>query len=97
MDIREIMRSNSSSQQLFIVSAQDLIDIIDTSVKKTIQELEESVSKSNNDNLVPLKEVAETLNVSRCTLNRWNKDGYLIPIKIGRKVFYRQNDINAIR
>ncbi|MFP5155311.1 helix-turn-helix transcriptional regulator [Bacteroides clarus] len=97
MDIREIMRSNSSSQQLFIVSAQDLIDIIDTSVKKTIQELEESVSKSNNDNLVPLKEVAETLNVSRCTLNRWNKDGYLIPIKIGRKVFYRQNDINEIR
>lgn len=97
MDIREIMRSNSSSQQLFIVSAQDLIDIIDTSVKKTIQELEESVSKSNNDNLVPLKEVAETLNVSRCTLNRWNKDGYLTPIKIGRKVFYRQNDINEIR
>lgn len=97
MDIREIMRSNSSSQQLFIVSAQDLIDIIDTSVKKTIQELEESVSKSNNDNLVPLKEVAETLNVSRCTLNRWNKDGYLVPIKIGRKVFYRQNDINEIR
>lgn len=97
MDIREIMRSNSSSQQLFIVSAQDLIDVIDTSVKKTIQELKESVSKSNNDNLVPLKEVAETLNVSRCTLNRWNKDGYLTPIKIGRKVFYRQNDINEIR
>lgn len=97
MDIREIMRSNSSSQQLFIVSAQDLIDVTDTSVKKAIQELEESVSKSNNDNLVPLKEVAETLNVSRCTLNRWNKDGYLTPIKIGRKVFYRQNDINEIR
>lgn len=97
MDIREIMRSNSSSQQFFLINAQDLIDVIDTSVKKTIQELKESVSKSNNDNLVPLKEVAETLNVSRCTLNRWNKDGYLIPIKIGRKVFYRQNDINAIR
>lgn len=97
MDIREIMRSNSSNQQLFIVSAQDLIDVIDTSVKKAIQELEESISKSNNDNLVPLKEVAETLNVSRCTLNRWNKDGYLVPIKIGRKVFYRQNDINEIR
>lgn len=97
MDIREIIRNSSSSQQLFIVSAQDLIDVIDTSVKKTIQELKESVSKSNNDNLVPLKEVAETLNVSRCTLNRWNKDGYLVPIKIGRKVFYRQNDINEIR
>jgi len=95
MDIREIMRSNSSSQQLFIVSAQDLIDVIDTSVKKTIQELMGNMPMS--DKLVPLKEVAETLNVSRCTLNRWNKDGYLVPIKIGRKVFYRQNDINEIR
>lgn len=97
MDIREIMRSNSSSQQFFLVNAQDLKNAIDASIQQAIQELNEDVSKSNNDNLVPLKEVAETLNVSRCTLNRWNKDGYLTPIKIGRKVFYRQNDINKIR
>lgn len=90
MDIREIMRSNSSSQQFFLVNAQDLKNAIDASIQQVIQELNEDVSKSNNDNLVPLKEVAETLNVSRCTLNRWNKDGYLVPIKIGRKVFYRQ-------
>lgn len=90
MDIREIMRSNSSSQQFFLVNAQDLKNAIDASIQQAIQELNEDVSKSNNDNLVPLKEVAETLNVSRCTLNRWNKDGYLVPIKIGRKVFYRQ-------
>lgn len=97
MDIREIMRSNSSSQQFFLVNAQDLKNAIDASIQQVIQELNEDVSKSNNDNLVPLKEVAETLNVSRCTLNRWNKYGYLVPIKIGRKVFYRQNDINKIR
>lgn len=82
MDIREIMRSNSSSQQFFLVNAQDLKNAIDASIQQAIQELKEGVSKSNNDNLVPLKEVAETLNVSRCTLNRWNKDGYLIPIKM---------------
>lgn len=95
MDIREIMRNSSSSQQLFIVSAQDLKNAIDASIQQAIQELMGNMPMS--DKLVPLKEVAETLNVSRCTLNRWNKDGYLIPIKIGRKVFYRQNDINEIR
>lgn len=95
MDIREIMRSNSSSQQLFIVSAQDLKNAIDASIQQAIQELMGNMPMS--DKLIPLKEVAETLNVSRCTLNRWNKDGYLVPIKIGRKVFYRQNDINEIR
>jgi len=95
MDIREIMRNSSSSQQLFIVSAQDLKNAIDASIQQAIQELMGNMPMS--DKLVPLKEVAETLNVSRCTLNRWNKDGYLVPIKIGRKVFYRQNDINEIR
>ena len=95
MDIREIMRSNSSSQQLFIVSAQDLIDIIDTSVKKTIQELMGNMSMSNKR--IPLEEVAKTLNVSRSTLNRWNKNGYLKNFKIGKKVFYYQSDINNIR
>lgn len=95
MDIREIMRSNSSGQLLFIVSAQDLKNAIDASIQQAIQELMGNMPMS--DKLVPLKEVAETLNVSRCTLNRWNKDGYLVPIKIGRKVFYRQNDINEIR
>lgn len=95
MDIREIMRNSSSSQQLFIVSAQDLKNAIDASIQQAIQELMGNMPMS--DKLVPLKEVAETLNVSRCTLNRWNKDGYLVPIKIGRKVFYRQNDINKIR
>lgn len=95
MDIREIMRSNSSSQQLFIVSAQDLIDVIDTSVKKTIQELMGNMSMSNKR--IPLEEVAKTLNVSRSTLNRWNKNGYLKNFKIGKKVFYYQSDINNIR
>lgn len=95
MDIREIMRNSSSSQQLFIVSAQDLKNAIDASIQQAIQELMGNMPMS--DKLIPLKEVAETLNVSRCTLDRWNKDGYLVPIKIGRKVFYRQNDINEIR
>ena len=80
MDIREIMRNSSSSQQLFIVSAQDLIDVIDTSVKKTIQELMGNMSMSNKR--IPLEEVAKTLNVSRSTLNRWNKNGYLKNFKI---------------
>lgn len=95
MDIREIMRNSSSSQQLFIVSAQDLIDVIDTSVKKTIQELMVNMSMSNKR--IPLEEVAKTLNVSRSTLNRWNKNGYLKNFKIGKKVFYYQSDINNIR
>lgn len=93
MDIREIIRNSSSSQQLLIVSVQDL--------KKAFlewdEEIKANIRSTPDDKLVPLKEVAEVLKVNRTTLYHWSKKGYLIPIKIGRKVFYRQNDINAIR
>ncbi|OUP31666.1 hypothetical protein B5F24_16415 [Bacteroides clarus] len=93
MDIREIIRNSSSSQQLLIVSVQDL--------KKAFlewdEEIKANIRSTPDDKLVPLKEVAEVLKVNRTTLYHWSKKGYLIPIKIGGKVFYRQNDINEIR
>ena len=95
MDIREIMRSNSSSQQFFLVNAQDLKNAIDASIQQAIQELMGNMSMSNKR--IPLEEVAKTLNVSRSTLNRWNKNGYPKNFKIGKKVFYYQSDINNIR
>lgn len=39
MDIREIMRSNSSGQQFFLVNVQDLKNAIDASIRQAIQEL----------------------------------------------------------
>ena len=95
MDIREIMRSNSSSQQFFLVNVQDLKNAIDASIQQAIQELMGNMSMSNKR--IPLEEVAKTLHVSRSTLNRWNKNGYLKNFKIGKKVFYYQSDINNIR
>ncbi|WP_018669504.1 helix-turn-helix domain-containing protein [Bacteroides gallinarum] len=93
MDIREIMRSNSSSQQLFIVSAQDL--------KRAFLEWNEEVKANtlpdSNDKLISLKEAAEILHVHPCTLDRWGKSGYLPKIKIGRKVYYSPKEIDNIK
>lgn len=35
--------------------------------------------------------------VSRPTLSRWQKSGYLVPIKTGGRCRYRQSDIDAIQ
>ena len=42
------------------------------------------------------QEAAAALNVTLATLWRWNKIGYLAPVKIGSKVLYRASDIDRI-
>ena len=41
-------------------------------------------------------EVARKYRISKVTLWRWDKDGLLKPIKMGRKSFYRQSDIERV-
>lgn len=41
-------------------------------------------------------EVASELGVSKNTLWRWEKRGYLIPIKVGRKPFYKRSDVDSL-
>ena len=55
-------------------------------------------SKENHDD-APLtkKEVMDRLGVSSTTLWNWKNDRYLLPVKIGRKIFYRLSDINKLR
>ena len=55
-------------------------------------------SKENHDD-APLtkKEVMDRLGVSSTTLWNWKNDRYLLPVKIGRKIFYRLSDISKLR
>ena len=41
-------------------------------------------------------EVAEMLGVSKSTLWRWNKSGYLCHTKCGCRPFYRRSDIDKL-
>lgn len=41
-------------------------------------------------------EAARLLNITKETLWRWAKSGYLKPVKIGAKVLYRASDIDEI-
>ena len=62
-----------------------------------IQEAEiEKANSSNQEELITKKEVMENLNVSPTTLWLWEKRKYLVPVKIGRRVFYKHQDINKL-
>ena len=52
--------------------------------------------EKDDDVLLTKKEVMERLGVSSTTLWNWENDRYLLPVKVGRKVFYRLSDINQL-
>lgn len=49
-----------------------------------------------NDKYMSREEVAKTLNVGYTTLWSWDKLGILKPIRIGRKLHYKTDDVMNI-
>ena len=51
---------------------------------------------SDQESLITKKEVMEKLNISSTTLWIWEKRKYLVPVKIGHRIFYRRQDIEDL-
>lgn len=51
----------------------------------------------SEEELLTKQQVMDMLSVSSTTLWLWEQKNYLIPVKIGRKVFYRSKDIGNLR
>lgn len=52
--------------------------------------------ETNRDNLLSKDETMERIKVGSSTLWRWAKTGYLVPIKRGRRIYYKLSDIIRI-
>ena len=80
------------------ISLGNLLEAIDYASKRTHTERErEKQLKADAETLISRIETAEMLNVTTMTLGRWAKVGYLVPVKVGAKVYYRLSDINTIK
>ena len=88
MSIKELI--NTDSNVMLVMSEADLKEF-------ALELMDEFVNSSKNDNntekYLTTAEVMKMLNVSEPTLWRWSKNGYLPKVKLGRKCFYRENDI----
>ena len=65
--------------------------------ERLLAEKSELSTKEVEETLLTKQQVMEILSVSSTTLWLWKQKGYLIPVKIGRKVFYRSKDISNLR
>lgn len=54
------------------------------------------VESKHEDSLIPKKDVIARLGVTHATLWNWEKKHYLMPVKIGRKVFYHSGDVDNL-
>lgn len=66
--------------------------------KQVLSEIQEQgiYTKTTADDLVPDKRARQIVSVTRNTLYRWEKIGYLTPVRIGSKRMYKISDLEAI-
>lgn len=86
MSINEIVNTNSNV--MLVISAADLKEF----VLELLDERQNS-SKLTPEKFLSITETVEKYGISKPTLWRWSKIGYLPKIKLGGKCFYRESDI----
>ena len=82
-----------------IKNSGDRIDLTFTgrALAKYVDEREPRVvQQEEDDSLMPKQEVMSKLGVTHATLWNWANKNYLVPVKVGRKVFYHKADIDHL-
>lgn len=82
---------SSNSQIQLVLNKADLKELF-----LEWKEESELNRKKETETLLTPDEVASKYRISKVTLWRWAKDGLLKPVKMGRKSFYRQSDIERV-
>ena len=78
------------------IKGEDLVSFAESLIEKAKSQLLPVMVSAAQESLLTKKEVLEKFDVCPTTLWTWSKKGYLIPVKIGRKISYRQADIERL-
>ena len=78
------------------VQVKDLVSANERLVERTIADLERMIAERRETIYMTKDQVLAKLNVAPSTLWRWQKRGYLVPVKVGGENRYRSTDIDNI-
>lgn len=81
---------------IYQLSESDLENVMQRMFKGMLTEATKIAEVKAMDMLITPEQAADTLKVSKVTLWRWEKSGYLVPVSIGGKKRYRNSDIAKI-
>lgn len=94
MNVNEIIKTSASVQ--LVVNALDLRELFLEWQAEVQAAAKQAARRQAEETYLTAKECAERLSVDLSTLWRWNKTGYLRKVKIGKKIFYRNSDIERL-
>ena len=90
MNVQELMNTTANVQ--IVINALDLKEVF----LQWNDELKQNAQPKQEEKYLTTAETAKRLNVDVSTLWRWNKQNYIVPIKLGRKTLYKESDILKI-
>jgi len=80
-------------ETVILISRQELDDLIRQAVQAAVSELETKRKHEEEARLLTRMAVSDRLHVDCSTLWRWERAGYLQPVRLGRYVYYRAGDV----
>ncbi len=94
IDLIEIAKEHPN--MIISISVGDLVKANEKLISDAVCNLERRITDAATETYPSANKVAEMLSVSKPTLWRWEKCGYLKPFRIGGKVRYKMSDVKKL-
>ena len=79
------------------MTSKELLEFADALVERAAAKARAEIERQSDVEYIPKKEAIDLLGVCDVTLWHWARSGYLVPVKLGRRVFYRRTDIKELQ
>lgn len=89
MTIEQLVKNGNSNLQIVV----GIMELKEFAIEIANEVLSAKIEKKTDEIYYTSEQTANRLQVDKSTLWRWNKAGYLSPIKVGGKIRYRESDI----
>ena len=102
MNVQQLINSPDLGKISLVVGPKDLSQFAKQVAEQTAQSLlkdfeNKEPQEQETEKLLTADEVCKRLNISRVTLHKWGKKGWINPVKLGYAVRWRETDVKAIQ
>ena len=84
------------AEKFSFISLEDVKVAIREEIENVLKPLLTNQNQGKDEELLTVSEVCKMLSVTRSTLWRWQRDEYLVPVKCGKRSFYKKSEIQKI-
>lgn len=94
-DLVNLLQKNATNVSITI-GLEDLRQVATEFANHILDGVRDHTPQDDNEGLMCIAEVCSKLGVTKPTLWRWDKMGYLTKVMVGNRIFYRKEDIKRI-